>query len=201
MSDSLSDFLGESEFADNAFDGGDDLFSVFESLESVTDFPPVTPLDEAEDTMRLISQKSTSSAALHEYCETELEVSPKIKRQKVASTTSSEEANPDGQQRISHITVERNRRKQMNEHLSVLRSIMPCFYVKRVSYKFSFPFFPCLTKTYYHNYIYLSNLLKWLYGRKSSQVTQVCFRCFSWNLDSLNALSWLPIWPKLFLLE
>ncbi|KAF8365177.1 hypothetical protein HHK36_032815 [Tetracentron sinense] len=28
----------------------------------------------------------------------------------------------DGQQKISHITVERNRRKQMNEHLSVLRS-------------------------------------------------------------------------------
>lgn len=38
----------------------------------------------------------------------------------------------DGQQRMAHITVERNRRKQMNEHLSVLRSLMPCFYVKRV---------------------------------------------------------------------
>ncbi|KAL8534515.1 hypothetical protein ACS0TY_010511 [Phlomoides rotata] len=37
----------------------------------------------------------------------------------------------DGQQRVSHITVERNRRKQMNEHLAVLRSLMPCFYVKR----------------------------------------------------------------------
>lgn len=32
----------------------------------------------------------------------------------------------------SHIAVERNRRKQMNEHLAVLRSLMPCFYVKRV---------------------------------------------------------------------
>jgi hypothetical protein len=32
----------------------------------------------------------------------------------------------------SHIAVERNRRKQMNEHLVVLRSLMPCFYVKRV---------------------------------------------------------------------
>ncbi|KAL2344213.1 hypothetical protein Fmac_005498 [Flemingia macrophylla] len=34
-------------------------------------------------------------------------------------------------QRITHITVERNRRKQMNEHLSVLRSLMPESYVQR----------------------------------------------------------------------
>ncbi|XP_058083182.1 transcription factor MUTE [Magnolia sinica] len=32
---------------------------------------------------------------------------------------------------MSHIAVERNRRKQMNEHLKVLRSLTPCFYVKR----------------------------------------------------------------------
>ncbi|KAG9457987.1 hypothetical protein H6P81_002495 [Aristolochia fimbriata] len=32
---------------------------------------------------------------------------------------------------MSHITVERNRRKQMNEHLKVLRSLTPCFYIKR----------------------------------------------------------------------
>ncbi|KAL6629577.1 hypothetical protein ACP70R_029342 [Stipagrostis hirtigluma subsp. patula] len=37
----------------------------------------------------------------------------------------------EGAEKISHITVERNRRKQMNEHLSGLRSLMPCFYVKR----------------------------------------------------------------------
>ncbi|URE28836.1 Helix-loop-helix DNA-binding domain [Musa troglodytarum] len=35
------------------------------------------------------------------------------------------------EQKTSHIAVERNRRKQMNEHLSVLRSLMPCFYAKR----------------------------------------------------------------------
>ncbi|KAL8240814.1 hypothetical protein R6Q59_014169 [Mikania micrantha] len=39
--------------------------------------------------------------------------------------------NGDEQPKVSHITVERNRRKQMNEHLTVLRSLMPCFYVKR----------------------------------------------------------------------
>lgn len=36
-------------------------------------------------------------------------------------------------QRMTHITVERNRRKQMNEHLSVLRCLMPESYVQRVS--------------------------------------------------------------------
>ncbi|WOG85424.1 hypothetical protein DCAR_0104613 [Daucus carota subsp. sativus] len=34
-------------------------------------------------------------------------------------------------QRMTHITVERNRRKQMNEHLAVLRSLMPDSYVQR----------------------------------------------------------------------
>ncbi|KAI4304093.1 hypothetical protein MLD38_039650 [Melastoma candidum] len=32
---------------------------------------------------------------------------------------------------MSHITVERNRRRQMNEHLKVLRSLTPYFYIKR----------------------------------------------------------------------
>lgn len=35
-------------------------------------------------------------------------------------------------QRMTHIAVERNRRKQMNEHLAVLRSLMPESYVQRV---------------------------------------------------------------------
>lgn len=34
-------------------------------------------------------------------------------------------------QRMTHITVERNRRKQMNEYLSILRSLMPHSYVQR----------------------------------------------------------------------
>lgn len=45
-------------------------------------------------------------------------------------------------QRITHITVERNRRKQMNEHLAVLRSLMPESYVQRVCFvSFSFSLF------------------------------------------------------------
>jgi hypothetical protein len=35
-------------------------------------------------------------------------------------------------QRMTHIAVERNRRKQMNEYLAVLRSLMPPSYVQRV---------------------------------------------------------------------
>lgn len=35
-------------------------------------------------------------------------------------------------QRMTHIAVERNRRKQMNEYLSVLRSLMPESYIQRV---------------------------------------------------------------------
>lgn len=56
---------------------------------------------------KLISQKSTGSSATLQEEETI-------------------------ENKISHITVERNRRKQMNEHLSVLRTLMPCFYAKRV---------------------------------------------------------------------
>nr|KYP58635.1 Transcription factor SPEECHLESS [Cajanus cajan] len=127
MDDTLCDIFDDKEF------GGDELFAILESLESdFTDFPPINQAvaiskETNEDVSRLASQKSTSSSAAQDS-ETELETSPKTKRQKL---TTPEEANPDGQQKMSHITVERNRRKQMNEHLSVLKSLMPCFYVKR----------------------------------------------------------------------
>ena len=41
-------------------------------------------------------------------------------------------------QRMTHIAVERNRRRQMNEHLNALRSLMPPSYVQRVSFFFFF---------------------------------------------------------------
>lgn len=118
MGDCLSDFFDEPELAD------DDLFAIFESLDTFTNFPPVN------ETV-VSSYQEEKGARLVQESETE----PKSKRQKTsnAATNASDEALQDGQQRVSHITVERNRRKQMNEHLSVLRSLMPCFYVKRVS--------------------------------------------------------------------
>jgi len=140
MDDNLCDIFDDKEFGSDHF-GGDDLFAILESLESdITHFPPINEevvavSKENEDVSRLVSQKSTSSSAPQDYSETEFETSSKAKKQKLTPTTP-EEANPDGQQRMSHITVERNRRKQMNEHLSVLRSLMPCFYVKRVRLNF-----------------------------------------------------------------
>ncbi|CAH1439046.1 unnamed protein product [Lactuca virosa] len=120
----------------------DDIFSMLEVLEGVSaEFTSLKPLESASGGFHekevdhhhpLGSQKSTSScSALQEVVEAEMEmVSPKSKRQKLSLV---EEGGviSDGQQKVSHITVERNRRKQMNEHLTVLRSLMPCFYVKR----------------------------------------------------------------------
>ncbi|XP_059309822.1 transcription factor FAMA isoform X1 [Lycium ferocissimum] len=51
----------------------------------------------------------------------------KKKRKRTRMKSSEEVEN----QRMTHIEVERNRRKQMNEHLHVLRSLMPSSYVQR----------------------------------------------------------------------
>ncbi|RHN38526.1 putative transcription factor bHLH family [Medicago truncatula] len=50
------------------------------------------------------------------------------KRKRPRTVKTSEEVES---QRMTHIAVERNRRKQMNEHLRVLRSLMPGSYVQR----------------------------------------------------------------------
>ncbi|KAH7687386.1 Myc-type basic helix-loop-helix (bHLH) domain-containing protein [Dioscorea alata] len=50
------------------------------------------------------------------------------RRRRTRSCKNKEEAE---NQRMTHIAVERNRRRQMNEHLSVLRSLMPESYVQR----------------------------------------------------------------------
>ncbi|XP_059448093.1 transcription factor FAMA isoform X2 [Corylus avellana] len=52
----------------------------------------------------------------------------KNKRKRPRSIKTTEEVES---QRMTHIAVERNRRKQMNEHLRVLRSLMPGSYVQR----------------------------------------------------------------------
>ncbi|KAK9284186.1 hypothetical protein L1049_023354 [Liquidambar formosana] len=55
-------------------------------------------------------------------------MSGRRKRRRTKSFKNKEEVE---NQRMTHITVERNRRKQMNDHLSMLRSLMPASYVQR----------------------------------------------------------------------
>lgn len=137
MADNISDhFFEDSEF--------DDIFSILENLENVEEFPPL----DHETGRRGRGGGGVSEAEVEHLAG--YNIIPKSnKRQKLmistttpaTTTTTTGEENPQGegqQTRISHITVERNRRKQMNEHLTALRSLMPSFYVKRVS-----PHFPC----------------------------------------------------------
>ncbi|KAK2656515.1 hypothetical protein Ddye_009567 [Dipteronia dyeriana] len=55
-------------------------------------------------------------------------VASRRKRRRTRTTKNKEEVE---NQRMTHIAVERNRRKQMNEYLAVLRSLMPPSYVQR----------------------------------------------------------------------
>ncbi|GMY09112.1 transcription factor bHLH67-like [Fagus crenata] len=50
------------------------------------------------------------------------------KRKRTRPTKNKEEVE---NQRMTHIAVERNRRRQMNDHLNVLRSLMPTSYIQR----------------------------------------------------------------------
>ena len=61
-------------------------------------------------------------------------ISARPKRRRAKTRKNKEEIE---NQRMTHIAVERNRRKQMNEYLSVLRSLMPDSYVQRVLISFS----------------------------------------------------------------
>ena len=51
------------------------------------------------------------------------------KRRRIKTIKNKEEVE---NQRMTHIAVERNRRKQMNDYLAILRSMMPSSYVQRV---------------------------------------------------------------------
>lgn len=61
---------------------------------------------------------------------------------------------------MSHITVERNRRRQMNEHLKVLRSLTPRFYIKRVSTVFPSSYsLTRQTNLYYDHYLQIYRII------------------------------------------
>ncbi|KAL1225813.1 Transcription factor bHLH94 [Cardamine amara subsp. amara] len=56
---------------------------------------------------------------------------PLHQRRKRRRTRSGKNKEEIENQRMTHITVERNRRKQMNEYLAVIRSLMPLSYAQR----------------------------------------------------------------------
>lgn len=131
----------------------ENIFSILEALDGVStsELDSLLPLNHESRLCQqegdnqqpqiagtnLVSEDSTFSFNANplEYAfDTEIEAVDlhKNKKQKLAATGDEVAVSIDGQQKVSHITVERNRRKQMNENLSILRSIMPSFYVKRV---------------------------------------------------------------------
>ncbi|KAJ0715258.1 putative transcription factor bHLH family [Helianthus annuus] len=134
--DPSADYFGGTKFFSAGEASSDEIFGILEALEGVSDeFTTFTPLDEMKHGVKdgglsdqLVSQKSSSSSGVQEPVEA---VSQGTKRQKVSPQVEEGCESLDGSSKMNHVTVERNRRKTMNEHLAILRSLMPCFYVKR----------------------------------------------------------------------
>ncbi|KAF8114841.1 hypothetical protein N665_0033s0031 [Sinapis alba] len=131
MQETIPDFLEECEFVDTSL-AGDDLFAILESLEGAEEISPTaasTPKNGTTCSKELAKDQNyetSSSKKKRKRLETEKE-----EEEDDVGQGEEEDYKQDGQQKMSHVNVERNRRKQMNEHLTVLRSLMPCFYVKR----------------------------------------------------------------------
>ncbi|OMO99111.1 hypothetical protein COLO4_13510 [Corchorus olitorius] len=84
--------------------------------------PSQPHFNDATNTTGSTSCDPSSAAAM----DTSTNTRPKRRRSKTRKNKEEIE-----NQRMTHIAVERNRRKQMNEYLSVLRSLMPESYVQR----------------------------------------------------------------------
>lgn len=82
--------------------------------------------DEQQQILSLDTPKLASFSTSN--CTPDQPPQSKPKRKRSRACKNSEEVES---QRMTHIAVERNRRKQMNEHLRVLRSLMPGSYVQR----------------------------------------------------------------------
>jgi len=67
-------------------------------------------------------------------------------------------------QRMTHIAVERNRRKQMNEHLAVLRSLMLESYAERVGNFSNFKLFSFLVSSFFFAFVSLPLSFKTCYN-------------------------------------
>ncbi|MED6172162.1 hypothetical protein PIB30_047562 [Stylosanthes scabra] len=82
--------------------------------------PPLPPPQCSEETTTI--DTTTPSASCNNCC------AERPKRRRAKTRKNKEEIE---NQRMTHIAVERNRRKQMNDYLSLLRSLMPDSYVQR----------------------------------------------------------------------
>ncbi|KAM0938454.1 putative transcription factor bHLH family [Dioscorea sansibarensis] len=147
MPESLSDLFNDSQdFSSGGLSGAaspENLFTMLENLDDYyantkdsTTLFPFTPFEDTDlsspttdpdhEPPSQASNKAGNIRSLQVPETEEDEASLARKKLKFSNTVT-----VDGMNRMSHITVERNRRKQMNDNLSVLRSLMPCFYVKR----------------------------------------------------------------------
>ncbi|TKY61192.1 Transcription factor bHLH70 [Spatholobus suberectus] len=70
-----------------------------------------------------------SNAAWHRGCKTRTQVGTRERRKRTRTRQTKNKEDIENQ-RMTHIAVERNRRRQMNDHLSVLKSLMPPSYVQ-----------------------------------------------------------------------
>ncbi|XP_021767229.1 transcription factor bHLH57-like isoform X2 [Chenopodium quinoa] len=76
--------------------------------------------------------RSTKKTQFVKTCTTAPAAAPvKEKRKRKRATRPAKNKQEVETQRMTHIAVERNRRRQMNEHLNALRSLMPPSYVQR----------------------------------------------------------------------
>ncbi|XP_076930774.1 transcription factor bHLH94-like [Bidens hawaiensis] len=83
-----------------------------------------------------INNHHQESGDVHACCDIKIEssvaaVQTAVGRRKRRRTKSGKNKEELENQRMTHVKVERNRRKQMNEYLGVIRSLMPSSYVQR----------------------------------------------------------------------
>ncbi|KAL9240517.1 hypothetical protein vseg_014725 [Gypsophila vaccaria] len=140
MSESMSSYFERQEFGDPISErripaSPEDIFSIFDALEGLQDGE-----ETAKRAFFFQELSETELDALEVEGEGDNNKRPKRKKAKIINVDDEETRSNNGNgvggeegegSKMSHIAVERNRRKQMNEHLNVLRSLMPCFYVKR----------------------------------------------------------------------
>ncbi|KAL1317823.1 hypothetical protein HN51_070009 [Arachis hypogaea] len=109
--------MGGADQEDGRMKGEEETARISEDNNSVQ----IRFLGHGEDLVLNQKRNNNSTALMQEN-------NKNMKRKRPRTVKTSEEVES---QRMTHIAVERNRRKQMNEHLRVLRSLMPGSYVQR----------------------------------------------------------------------